>query len=121
MPQPITIFRFLSAGVEYYTLGAMPLLSQDPHCSEKCGNRQRFWLCYNTSFHTITRTLSEAYIHFLPTFWTLLMKHNEEQNKPTICLFRKQTRGTLRCPKGLKTIQNTFKRLHLYWYILDLS
>ena len=24
MPRPITIFRFLSAGVEYYTLGAMP-------------------------------------------------------------------------------------------------
>ena len=47
-------------------------------------------------------------------------KYDKEQNKLTICPFMKKTIGTLRCPKGPKTIQHTLELLHVYWYILDL-
>ena len=33
----------------------------------------------------------------------------------------KQTRGTLRCPKGPKINLYTIELLHIYWYVLDLS
>ena len=41
--------------------------------------------------------------------------YNKEQNKPTICLFMKQNRGTLRCLQGSKTIQPSLELLHVFW------